>query len=111
MRPRAPLFARFISRERAERPNIDIEHKRREKALQHVYTGTVATVIRYRLHSTSSYSNFAIEQIERLAVVAASFTPGEAGELRRLGAGTPAAELSDLSALPGRLRSRPRDVR
>ena len=51
------LFERFISRERAEPPDIDldIEHERREEAIQHVYekygrdhAAMVANVIRYR---------------------------------------------------------------
>ncbi len=51
------LFERFISRERDEPPDIDldIEHDRREEVIQHVYerygrshAAMVATVIRYR---------------------------------------------------------------
>ncbi len=51
------LFERFLSRERAEPPDIDldIEHDRREEAIQHVYekydrdhAAMVAVIIRYR---------------------------------------------------------------
>lgn len=51
------LFERFISRERAEPPDIDIdfEHERREEVIQHIYekygeshAAMVCTVIRYR---------------------------------------------------------------
>jgi len=51
------LFERFLSRERAEPPDIDldIEHERREEVIQHVYTkygrthsAMVANFIRYR---------------------------------------------------------------
>lgn len=51
------LFERFISRERAEPPDIDIdfEHNRREEVIQHIYdkynerhAAMVCTVIRYR---------------------------------------------------------------
>ena len=51
------LFERFISRERADPPDIDldIEHDRREEAIQHVYkkygrdyAAMVAVIIRYR---------------------------------------------------------------
>jgi error-prone DNA polymerase len=51
------LFERFLSRERAEPPDIDldIEHQRREEVIQHVYdkygrerAAMVANVIRYR---------------------------------------------------------------
>ena len=54
------LFERFLSRERAEPPDIDldIEHNRREEVLQHVYAkygrdraAMVATLIRYRTKS------------------------------------------------------------
>src|SRR3978361_136580 len=54
------LFERFLSRERAEPPDIDldIEHERREEVIQHVYnvygrdhSAMVCNVIRYRPRS------------------------------------------------------------
>ena len=54
------LFERFLSRERAEPPDIDldIEHARREEVIQHVFAkygrdhaAMVANVIRYRVRS------------------------------------------------------------
>lgn len=54
------LFERFVSREREEAPDIDVdfEHERREEVLQYVYrkygrdrAGLAATVITYRLRS------------------------------------------------------------
>ena len=54
------LFERFISQERAEPPDIDldIEHDRREEVIQHVYqkygrdrAAMVANVVRYRSRS------------------------------------------------------------
>jgi error-prone DNA polymerase len=54
------LFARFISAERKEPPDIDVdfEHERREEVIQHIYekygrhrAGIVATVISYRPRS------------------------------------------------------------
>lgn len=54
------LFERFLSRERAEPPDIDLDimHERREEAIQHVYdkygwdrAAMVANVIRYRARS------------------------------------------------------------
>ncbi len=54
------LFERFLSRERAEPPDIDldIEHKRREEVIQHVYrkygrerAAMVCNFIRYRVRS------------------------------------------------------------
>src|SRR6185436_4326676 len=54
------LFERFISEERREPPDIDVdfEHERREEVIQHIYkkygrdrAGIAATVIRYRPRS------------------------------------------------------------
>src|SRR5690606_7839203 len=54
------LFERFLSRERAEPPDIDLDiaHARREEVIQHVYekygrshAAMVANVIRYRPRS------------------------------------------------------------
>jgi error-prone DNA polymerase len=54
------LFERFISEERGEPPDIDVdfEHERREEVIQHIYAtygreraGLAATVIRYRARS------------------------------------------------------------
>ena len=54
------LFERFLSVERAEPPDIDldIEHERREEVIQHVYekygrrrAAMVANIIRYRIRS------------------------------------------------------------
>lgn len=54
------LFARFLSEERREPPDIDVdfEHERREEVIQHLYerygrlrAGIAATVIRYRPRS------------------------------------------------------------
>jgi error-prone DNA polymerase len=54
------LFERFISRERAEPPDIDVdfEHERREEVIQYIYSkygreraALAATVIRYRTRS------------------------------------------------------------
>ena len=59
------LFSRFLSEERAEPPDIDVdfEHERREEVMQYVYkrygrhrAGIVATVIHYRPKSTLARS-------------------------------------------------------
>ena len=56
------LFERFVSRERREPPDIDVdfEHERREEVIQHIYdrygrdrAGLAATVIRYRTRSAA----------------------------------------------------------
>ncbi|MDP7639574.1 MAG: error-prone DNA polymerase, partial [Candidatus Hydrogenedentes bacterium] len=85
------LFERFISRERAEPPDIDldIEHARREEVIQHVYekygrdrAAMVANFIRYRARSAVrgvgkalGLSEVAIERFARLVHHYESLTP------------------------------------
>ena len=74
------LFGRFLSRERAEPPDIDVdfEHERREEVIQYVYAkygrrraALAATVIRYRTRSTvrdlGKALGFAAETVEALS--------------------------------------------
>jgi len=74
------LFERFLSRERAEPPDIDldIEHERREEVIQHVYAkygrthaAMVANFIRYRVRSAvrdvGKALGFAETEVDRLA--------------------------------------------
>jgi len=77
------LFERFISLERAEPPDIDldIEHERREEVIQHVYekfgrrhAAMVANVIRYRTRSAIrdvgkalGIAETALDRLSRLA--------------------------------------------
>ena len=74
------LFERFISRERDEPPDIDVdfEHERREEVIQYIYrkygrerAALAATVITYRLRSAvrdvGKALGMSLEQIERLA--------------------------------------------
>ena len=44
------LFERFISRERNEPPDIDVdfEHERREEVMQYIYASTAANAPRWR---------------------------------------------------------------
>jgi error-prone DNA polymerase len=76
----ALLFERFISRERKEPPDIDVdfEHQRREEVMQYLYAkygrrraGLTATVIRYRpksaIRDMGKALGFAPEAVERLA--------------------------------------------
>ncbi|MFN2376717.1 MAG: error-prone DNA polymerase [Candidatus Binatia bacterium] len=76
------LFERFLSRERAEPPDIDLDiaHERREEVIQHVYAkygrshaAMVANVIRYRPRSAVRDVGKALglpaETVERLARV------------------------------------------
>lgn len=74
------LFERFISRERAEPPDIDVdfEHERREEVIQYVYArysreraGLCATVITYRTRSAirdvGKALGLSLDQVDRLA--------------------------------------------
>lgn len=73
------LFERFISKERAEPPDIDIdfEHSRREEVIQHIYekyderhAAMVCTVIRYRsrmaLRETAKVFGVSLETINKM---------------------------------------------
>ena len=77
------LFERFLSRERAEPPDIDldIEHDRREEVIQHMYekygrdrAAMVANVVRYRYRSAIREVGKALEisatSLDRLAKLA-----------------------------------------
>jgi error-prone DNA polymerase len=76
----AMLFERFISRERNEPPDIDVdfEHERREEVIQYLYAkygreraALAATVITYRpksaMRDVGKALGFDLEQVDRLA--------------------------------------------
>ncbi|NBC48022.1 MAG: DNA polymerase III subunit alpha [Gammaproteobacteria bacterium] len=76
----AMLFERFISRERGEPPDIDVdfEHHRREEVIQYLYNkygreraALAATVISYRpksaLRDVGKALGFSLDQVDRLA--------------------------------------------
>jgi len=76
----AMLFERFISRERGEPPDIDVdfEHQRREEVIQYIYAkygreraALAATLIRYRPKSAvcdvGKALGFSLDQVNRLA--------------------------------------------
>jgi error-prone DNA polymerase len=80
------LFERFISKERAEPPDIDldIEHERREEVIQHVYkkygrdrAAMVANVVRYRarsaLRDVGKALGFAETELDRVAKLLESY--------------------------------------
>ena len=85
------LFERFLSRERAEPPDIDldIEHARREEVIQHVYAkydrshaAMVANFIRYRTRSavrdvgkTLGVPETALDRLSKLLSTYGSVTP------------------------------------
>ncbi len=101
------LFERFLSRERAEPPDIDldIEHERREEVIQHVYAkygrahaAMVANVIRYRARSAvrdvGKVLGFTDEEIDRVTKLL-SHHDGLGDEIARqagLDAGAPAQQ-------------------
>ena len=92
------LFERFISRQRSEPPDIDVdfEHQRREEVIQYIYSkygrkhaALAATVIRYRprsaLRDVGKALGFSPDQIDRLGAVlkltgSASFFRGPSEE-------------------------------
>ncbi len=92
------LFERFISQERAEPPDIDldIQHDRREEAIQHIYekygrdrAAMVANVIRYRTRSAVRDVGKALglpeTAMDRLAKLLAHFEEVTPGALRQAG--------------------------
>ncbi len=87
------LFERFLSRERAEPPDIDldIEHDRREEVIQWVYrkygrshAGMVANFIRFRTRSAvrevGKVLGFAETELDRLAKLLPTFGGGMSAE-------------------------------
>ncbi len=92
------LFERFLSLERAEPPDIDldIEHERREEVIQHVYekygrshAAMVANVIRYRTRSAIRDVGKALglpeTALDRLAKLTSSYEDVSAEALRHAG--------------------------
>ncbi|HEY2987990.1 MAG TPA: error-prone DNA polymerase [Candidatus Binatia bacterium] len=92
------LFERFISKERAEPPDIDldIQHDRREEAIQHVYekygrdyAALTANVIRYRARSAARDVGKALgvaeTALDRLAKFLSDHDEVAADALRRMG--------------------------
>jgi error-prone DNA polymerase len=84
------LFERFLSRERNEPPDIDldIEHERREEVIQHVYNqygrdhaAMVAEVIRYRFRSAVREAGKALGFSEAELGRMAKFLTHDPGEL------------------------------
>jgi error-prone DNA polymerase len=79
------LFERFISRQRNEPPDIDVdfEHQRREEVIQYIYSkygreraALAATVIRYRprsaLRDVGKALGLNLDQVDRLAKIMGS---------------------------------------
>ena len=83
------LFERFVSRERSEPPDIDIdfEHERREEVIQHIYAkygrhraALVCEIISYRgksaVRDVGKALGFAPDTVERLACAIDSWSGG-----------------------------------
>jgi len=121
------LFERFISKERGEPPDIDVdfEHERREEIIQYIYTkygrhrtGLAATVIAYRWRSAMRDVGKALGldvlQLERL-ILALRRRP-EAGEpqmarwLHEAGFDPDSAVIKQLMALVDELQGFPRHL-
>ena len=92
------LFERFISKERAEPPDIDldIEHDRREEVIQHVYqkygrehAAMVANVVRYRsrsaLRDVGKALGLSETALDRAAKFLSSYEPVRSEALAQMG--------------------------
>jgi error-prone DNA polymerase len=121
----AMLFERFVSRERDEPPDIDVdfEHERREEVIQYLYAkygreraALAATVIAYRSRSAARDLGRALgfdeDQVERLSAV---FAWGQEGapldeRLRERGFDPEAPALRRFLVLHEELRGAPRHL-
>jgi error-prone DNA polymerase len=93
------LFERFVSKERNEPPDIDVdfEHERREEVIQYIYqrygrerAALAATVIRYRrrsaLRDAGKALGMSLEQVDRLSGAVAWWDKGvDPARLREAG--------------------------
>jgi len=91
------LFERFLSAERAEPPDIDVdfEHERREEVIQEIYSrfgrdraAMVSEVICYRgksaLREVGKVFGFSLEQVDRLASIVTWWDALDAATMKRL---------------------------
>jgi error-prone DNA polymerase len=119
------LFGRFISRERNEPPDIDVdfENERREEVIQHIYekygrhrAALAATVITYRpksaVRDVGKALGLGAEQLDRLAGNLAWWDRGAIApeRLREAGFDPENATLKRLSALVAELLGFPRHL-
>ena len=119
------LFERFISRERNEPPDIDVdfEHDRREEVIQYIYAkygreraAIAATVISYRsksaLRDLGKALGFSLEQVERLSRLLAWWDEADAlpARLRESGFDPQALAVRQLIDMVGALRGFPRHL-
>jgi error-prone DNA polymerase len=119
------LFERFISRERNEAPDIDVdfEHERREEVLQYIYrkygrerAGIVAEVICYRprsaIRDVGKALGFSLDAVDRLAKGMDPYADTEhlASQVRMAGLDPEAREVRQLVALVNQLMGFPRHL-
>jgi error-prone DNA polymerase len=119
------LFERFISAERNEPPDIDVdfEHDRREEVIQYIYkkygrerAAIAATVISYRpksaLRDVGKALGFSLEQVDRLAKLLAWWDePGSLPRyLREAGFDPDALAVGQLIEIVGELLGFPRHL-
>ncbi len=117
------LFERFISRERAEPPDIDLdlEHERREEAIQHMYkkygrdhAAMVANVIRYRARSAfrdvGRVLGFAETTLDRMSKMLSHYDSPTEVALTAAGLDAKAATTQRLVGLAQQLQGFPRHL-
>ena len=117
------LFERFISKERAEPPDIDldIEHERREEVIQHVYekygrdrAAMVANVVRYRARSALRDVGKALgvseTALDRVAKFLSSYENVRSDALAQLGVNTAGKVHQQLLQLTNELLDFPRHL-
>jgi error-prone DNA polymerase len=119
------LFERFVSADRNEPPDIDVdfEHERREEVIQYIYrrygrarTGIAATVISYRGRSAIREVGKAFGLSEDTIGALSSSIWGMGGgevreaELKRAGIDVNSARMKKLRALTGEIQSFPRHL-
>ncbi len=119
------LFERFISRERNEPPDIDIdfEHERREEVFQYIYakygrerSALAATVICYRMKSAvrdvAKALGLGIDQVDQLSRALAGWSRNESPDerLRERGFGPDSPVIRRVLALAHELLDMPRHL-
>ena len=117
------LFERFLSRERAEPPDIDldIEHQRREEVIQHMYrrygrhrAAMVANVVRYRSRSALREVGKVLDlpevDLDRASKLLSHHDEGIEGALRDAGLDPGAGVTRTLVRLAGELQGFPRHL-
>lgn len=117
------LFERFISRERAEPPDIDLDiaHERREEVIQHVYArygrthaAMVANVIRYRgrsaLRDVGKVLGLPETELDRYAKQLSYFDDLDEASLARAGLDTRPPAWAHLMKLSREIQDFPRHL-